>query len=96
MFCALALGRIKLGFKHYSADAIFHRIRWEMTKPEYKEGEEFKINNNYTSVYARGFMNKYPEHAGFFRLREQSSKNDKASNRPPLGPKDYKEEQANE
>ena len=49
-----------------------HRVRWE-TGIETK-GDEYKVNNNYISAYARMFERVYPEHQGFFRKR--SSKYD--------------------
>ena len=78
MFVFFTFDRMKLGFQHYSADAIFHRIRWETAKPEYEKGAEFKLNDHYTAFYARWFHNSYPEHDGFFRTREQ-----KSEQRPP-------------
>lgn len=50
----------------YSADAILHRIRWEvalghLTTP--------KINNNFASRYARKLMSEDPSFSGFFELR---------------------------
>ncbi len=64
---AMASGR-----KHYSADAVFHRIRW-MEEVETKS-EAFKLNDHYTSLYARLFEAARPEHAGFFRKRHRKSK----------------------
>lgn len=89
MFVRFTRDRIGRGFDHYSSDAIFHRIRWESSKPSYKEGEEFKLNDHHTAFYARRFMRMYPQHAGFFRTREQTSRYEDASNRPALGPEDF-------
>jgi|TARA_R100001198_G_scaffold87229_1_gene62245 hypothetical protein len=55
--------------KHYSARAVLHRIRWE-TNVE-TTGTTFKINNIWSKDYAIKFMNKYPQHDGFFRLRNK-------------------------
>ncbi len=41
--------------------------------------------------YARGFMTKYPEHDGFFRLRHQISKDKAAGYMEPLKPSDFPE-----
>jgi hypothetical protein len=71
LFVEFALDRIARGFKHYSADALMHRVRWE-TEAGDPLGE-FKVNNNYVSFYARAFSKAYPEHAGFFRTRRQTS-----------------------
>lgn len=58
---------IYAGFTHFSAYLIRERIRW-YTMMEVKE-DGFKLNNNYTSRYARKFMEDYPKYKGFFRTR---------------------------
>jgi len=55
---------------HYSADAVIHRIRWYTTVET--AGSEFKINDHYSSLYARLFHMAYPQHGKFFRNRELS------------------------
>jgi hypothetical protein len=91
MFCKLTRSRIRRGFQNYSARAIFHAIRWEKERPFYLEGEEFKLNDHHSPFYARWFMRASPEHAGFFRLRKQTSREAPASTLPPLGPADFPE-----
>lgn len=54
--------------KHYSADAICHRIRWH-TLIDVVGYEDFKINNNYVAFYARKLVNEDTRFAGFFRNR---------------------------
>ena len=54
--------------KYYSAKAIFHRIRWETMI----SGEgDYKIDDGWISHYARKFMDDYPQHSGFFQIRER-------------------------
>ena len=89
LFSKFTFDRIGLGFKNYSANAIFERIRWETDQAQ---GTEFKLNNNYRPFYARAFMTQYPEHDGFFRTRKQISKAAPAVRRPPLGPKFFSDE----
>ncbi len=69
-FVKFTQDRIAHGFKHYSADAIMHRVRWETD-----DGAEvgFKINNNHVAFYARWYMKAFPNHDGFFRTRVQKS-----------------------
>lgn len=67
LFKRFAFQVIRRGFQHYSADAIVHRIRWETGVVT--QGDDFKINNNWVSAYARMFEREYPEHQGFFRKR---------------------------
>lgn len=63
-FCERLRG---LGFKHYSADAVLHQIRWHH-HVEYQRAD-FKINDHFSSRYARKLMAQRPEFAGFFELR---------------------------
>jgi len=57
--------------KYYSAKSIFHRIRWQ-TMVEEKESQ-FKIDDGWISHYARKFMQDYPEHEGFFSVRQRAN-----------------------
>jgi len=75
LFKRFTFDRIERGFAHYGAGAIMERVRWE-TAAGAGEEEEFKINNNHRAFYARFFMGHYPEHEGFFRVREQTSEDD--------------------
>ena len=68
-FKNFTLRAIAKGFKHCSADFIFHVIRWETGQSDERQ-EPFKVNNNYTSLYARMFINEHPQHKEFFRLRK--------------------------
>lgn len=68
-FVKQTMKMINRGFKAYSADTICHIIRFH-TDLDGRDTEPFKINNDYTSRYARKFMNQFPKHEGFFRTRE--------------------------
>lgn len=52
---------------HYGVAAVFERARWHA---EIEKTEEFKLNNNYRSRYARLIMEQEPDLDGFFSLRE--------------------------
>jgi hypothetical protein len=68
LFCRFANQLIERGHSNIGVALLFERIRWEsMIKTD---GEPFKLNNNYKSIYARRFMRDFPEHEGCFRLRE--------------------------
>ena len=69
-FCRLALNAIERGVEHWGAKGVMEVVRWKL---EVEGGQVFKINNNFTAFYARGFERKYPEHKGFFEFREQTS-----------------------
>ncbi len=59
-------------FKNYSAKSLFEIIRWHT--PTKKNGEVFKINNNFAPDYARKMMQEYESFKGFFRVRELKAK----------------------
>ena len=58
------------GRKHFSARAIFHRIRWEATVVQ-RSLTDFKINNNLSKEFSERFMAENPQHQGFFRTRDK-------------------------
>jgi len=66
-----ALQLRRKGWNHYGIKAIVEVVRFhralETTDPD------FKLNNNYSSRYARILMDEEPELAGFFQTRELKS-----------------------
>jgi len=74
MLVHLARGLKKQGFKTYSIDALFHRIRWHHYVKRNRGQEAFKLNDWYTSFYARLIMAREPDLADFFSIRRQRSK----------------------
>lgn len=58
------------GFKRWSADAMFHVLRFE-TGISTDDKTGLKINNDYTAFIARDLMDQNPDLNGFFQLREQ-------------------------
>ena len=91
MFVGFTFEMIMSGRKHYSAKAVFERLRWEVDISR-GPANTFKLNNNYPAFYARRFHRMYPEHTGFFRTRQQTSKQADATGLPELGPDDYPQE----
>ena len=89
LFKSFTLELIYSGRKHYSANAIFERIRWEKDLGNGGEAA-FKLNNNYRAFYARRFMASYPQYDGFFRTRSQPSSQQEATYTSELGPQDYR------
>tara|TARA_R110000803_G_scaffold132869_3_gene200051 strand:+ start:1389 stop:1649 length:261 start_codon:yes stop_codon:yes gene_type:complete len=53
--------------KHYSAQAVIERIRWETNVHE--NNSKFKFSHNWRSFYAKKFMKEHPQYDGFFRTR---------------------------
>jgi hypothetical protein len=58
------------GLDHYSASAITQRIRWHLNVET--KGDDFKINNNHSSCYARLLIIKHPSLETFFQLRSST------------------------
>jgi len=64
-FRARARGRTRLGI-----GMLFEVLRWNrIIEGLPDETEDFKLNNNYRSRYARLLMEREPELAGFFSTR---------------------------
>ena len=72
---------IDRGYKHYSVNAIFERIRWETDVPDVNGKTQFKLSNNHRAWYARKFMETFPEYKGFFRTRPRKSATQLANNK---------------
>ncbi len=91
LFVQFTFDRIRRGYQHYSVNAIFERIRWEADGKLIGAASvaDFKLNNNLRPFYARKFHSFFPEHAGFFRLRDQESKHAPPVRRNQLRPADF-------
>ena len=88
-FVEFTFDRISKGYKHYSSNAIFERIRWEMDGVGADGKTTITINDHYTPFYARRFHKIYKDHDGFFITREQPSKKREATGLDELGPDDF-------
>ena len=55
------------GRKKIGAKMLIERIRFEVFMKT--TGEDFKINNNFTSRYVRLFIREYPQYKSYFELR---------------------------
>jgi hypothetical protein len=66
-FVKLARRMKHMGFRHYGMHALMQITRWHI---QIKTNDpHFKINNNYSSRYARLIVEQYPEFEGFFQMR---------------------------
>ena len=72
LFRKYALEAANSGRSHYSANAIFERIRWHI-EIETIGGGILKLNNNHKAYYARLFHQDQPHLDGFFRNRKLTS-----------------------
>lgn len=59
------------GFERIGMKMIFENLRWRYALAT--RGSKYKLNNNYTSHYARYVMRKHPDLDGFFETRERVS-----------------------
>lgn len=75
LFKQFTFQAIQRGRARYSADAVFHRIRWHVDI-ETRSADDFKLNDHYTACYARKFMRDFPEHDGFFETRKSAADED--------------------
>jgi hypothetical protein len=57
------------GHEHCSIDFLMHRLRWYY-HIELKTKEAFKVNNSYSSRYARYIMQFEPDLVGMFEVRK--------------------------
>lgn len=71
LFKALCDDVRNAGKTKYGAKAVMEVVRWKVNV--YTHGDEFKINNNYTSCYARLLMIEDPSFDGFFQLRSSNA-----------------------
>lgn len=72
LFKRFSFEAIEKGRKHFSAEAVINRIRWETL---ISGNDDFKINNNYKAFYSRLFMKDFPQYSGFFELRKSKADN---------------------
>jgi hypothetical protein len=77
LFKQFSLNAHDAGRQHYSAKAVFERIRWHIEIETL--GGEVKLNNNFTAHYARMFHIYRPDLDGFFRNRKLTSEADSAA-----------------
>ena len=63
---------LKAAGRRGSSKLIFERLRWEFAIST-TSSDEFKLNNNFTSQYARLAMALEPDLAGFFATRRLRS-----------------------
>lgn len=71
LFKRFAFEVIARGHRHYSARAVWYRLRWHV---QFETSDpDFKLNDHHTPYYARMFMREFPRHEGFFETRRVQS-----------------------
>lgn len=66
----LALDMSRRGIRRYGMKGLFEVLRWHHALRTH-DPDGFKLNNNYTSFYARLLMDREVALVGFFELRTQ-------------------------
>lgn len=69
MFVKFARQAKAAGRERFSADAILHRVRWETLVNPQKD-ESYRVNDHFSSRYARKLIQEDASFAGFFELRK--------------------------
>lgn len=67
----LALELRNLGNRRCGIAMLYEVLRWRSALTT--EGDAFKLNNNFTPLYARKIMDEVPELANFFETRYATS-----------------------
>jgi hypothetical protein len=58
------------GYPRWSVDGAFHVLRWERAgSTVYDPNSQWKLNDHYTSRYARKILKYNPDLEGFIRTR---------------------------
>lgn len=68
---AISRSYAQRGYKKIGIGHLAEIVRWQRNMTT--TGDDFKINNNFRSRYARLIVAKYPEFATLFRMRELRS-----------------------
>lgn len=61
-----ALGQ---GWSRIGIDFLYHRLRWVYAVQTERDPGDFRLNDHYTSRYARLLIRKHPEFGGLFETR---------------------------
>lgn len=64
------------GHNRYSIDALFHRLRWHHDVELRSQKGKFKLNDHFTSHYARLIMSREADLIDFFEVRENRGKSE--------------------
>lgn len=70
LFERFAFEAIRSGMSRYGAHGIVERIRWHVSI-DIRSTDGLKINDHHAPFMSRLFVERHPEHAGFFELRER-------------------------
>lgn len=69
LFARFAREAAESGRERFGAKMIWERMRWYTTIEAGGKGEDWRLNNNYITYYAREFMRRNPQYGDLFELR---------------------------
>jgi len=64
----LARSNVRMGLERFSIDYLFHILRWRTLRRS-RGAEDFRLNDHFTSRYARLIERREPDLRGCFSLR---------------------------
>jgi hypothetical protein len=64
------------GVSRWGIKALWEVLRYELAVATNSSARSFRLNNNFTSHYARLLMNNCPELSGFFETRQHRGDHD--------------------
>lgn len=67
----LALASVRRG-RRFGIKALFEILRWQYAMQTDDPTSDYKLNNSYTSFYARLLMEREPELVDYFETRTQT------------------------
>lgn len=67
MFVEASIALANAGRRRIGAKLVFEHLRYSSLLQT--KGDVFRVNNNYSAIYARRFMLEYPEHGELFETR---------------------------
>lgn len=70
-FERFTLEAIRSGASKIGAKAVWERMRWWAHVES--RGDDWRLNNSWTALYAREFLRRHPEHKGVFELRRSKA-----------------------
>lgn len=64
-----ARNAVAQGWSRIGIDFLYHRLRWVYATKTHRDPGEFRLNDHFTSRYARLLVEQHPELEGLFELR---------------------------
>jgi hypothetical protein len=66
LYKAIAIDLIQRGMRKLGSKRIVEEIRWHHSV---RTNEPYKVSNNFTAMYARKFVNEFPQYGHMFDFK---------------------------